>query len=128
MRTNNKVVRDAIKKYVLSCIDTSDYNEHTGELIDSLNIIKSEIERCAFYPNNLRKLKTYQACFIDWLHGLPGCLNIEFRNYEILELMKSFSLPLPANNDETDSINLFYYLVYREFSAICKANKVNLIN
>ncbi len=64
--------------------------------------------------------------FIDWLQGLPSCLNIEFVNYKILDLMAGFGLPLPANKTEDQGIDMFFYLIYREFNKLLKQNNLKL--
>ena len=61
------------------------------------------------------------------MQGLPSCLSIEFSNYGILGKMAEFGLPLPANKDEEQGIDLYYNLIFREFVAILKENKLKLI-
>ena len=124
-RTNSKEVKAAIQAYIISTIDTSGFTGHDGTLKTSLEIIAAEFKRVALFDNNIRYHKTYQACFIDWLQGLPSCINIDYMNYRILELMESFGLPLPANKEETDGIDLFFALIYREYLSICKQNSVS---
>lgn len=125
MKTNSKEVKAAMQAHLLDCIDTRDFNQHDGSLKTSLQIICEEFKRVAIYPYNLKHFKTYQACFIDWLQGLPSCFEVEFTNHGILEKMKSFGLPLPTNKDESQGIDLYHYLVFREFLSLCKSNKVD---
>lgn len=124
-RTTSKEVKTKIQDYVLSCVSTEDFTEHDGTLKTSLEIICSEFKRVACYENNIKNLKTYQAAFIDWIWGLPTCFQVDYTNYEILDKMASFGLPLPTNKEESQGIDLFTYLVFREFVAVCTKNKVN---
>jgi hypothetical protein len=127
MKTNCKEVKTVIQKYVIDCIDTSDYPEIKTDLKNQLSFIVDEFHRVAMYSNNIHRFKgNYQQLFIDWLSGLPSYFNVEYRNYEILELMSSFGLPLPANKEESQGIDLFYYLVYREFLTLLKKNNLTI--
>jgi hypothetical protein len=126
VKTNSKEVKTAVQKYIIDCIDTSDFEGHIeGDTKNDLQIIADEFKRVALYPNNLRNLGSYQACFIDWLQGLPSCINIDYMTYRQLEILESLGLPLPANKDKMDGVNLFYYLIFREFSALCRKYKVS---
>jgi hypothetical protein len=125
MRTNSKFVRDAVQQYIINSIDTEDY-DIPENLKDQLIFICSEFKRVAGYRNNIIRLKTYQNCFIDWYQGLPSYFNISVYNHEIVyELMPSFGLPQPEKKDDSQSIELFNYLIYSNFILLCKKNGVN---
>ena len=127
MKPNSKHVSDLVQAYILSCIDVSDYTEDTNpDTKTKLELVYKEFDRVALYPNNIRYHKTVQACFIDWLLGMPGIINIEVYNSVILGLMSSWGLPLPANKDESDGIELFYYLIYMNFNRLCRKHKANI--
>jgi len=126
VRITNDAVRAKIQNYIFDCVDTEDFESHTGDMQTSLEIIWKEFQRVALYANNLRNLKSYEACFIDWLQGLPGCLNIDYMTYRQLELMAQFGLPLPEGKDEMDGVNLFYKLIYREFCRVSELNGVKI--
>ena len=114
MKTNNKIVKTAIQKYIIDCIDTSEQglNENIN-LAGKLEFICSEFKRVAGYEYNLKRFPNVQERFIDWLLGLPSYFNIEYYNDEIINvLMPSFSLPLPANKTEEQGIKLFYNLIF----------------
>ena len=129
MKTNCKEVKTKVQEYIINYIDTEDYPEVKPSLRDQLTFIVDEFYRVAMHPHNIHRLKgNYQALFIDWLSGLPSYFNIEYRNFEILELMASFGLPLPDNKDETDGVNLFYYLIYREFLTLLKKHNLTIYN
>jgi len=127
MKTNNKIVKDAIQKYIINCIDIEEQGlPENITLAGQLEFICSEFKRVAGYEYNLRRLPNIQERFIDWLSGLPSYFNIEYRNYEIVsELMPSFNLPLPANKTEDQGVKLFYCLIYMNFLDLCKKHKVD---
>jgi len=127
MKTNCKLVKTLIQSYILDCIDTSEYPEVKTDIKNQLSFIVDEFYRVAMYDNNIRRLKgNYQELFIDWLSGLPSYFNIEYRNYQILELMSSFNLPLPANKEKYEGVKLFYYLIYREFLTLLKKHDLTI--
>ena len=127
MKTNCKEVKTALQSYIIDCIDTTEYPEIKTDLKNQLTFIVDEFHRVNCYPVNMQRYKgNYQALFTDWHSGLPSYFNIEYRNYAILELMASFGLPLPSDKDETDGINLFYHLVYREFLTLLKKNGLTI--
>lgn len=126
MRTNSKEVRMAVQKYVIDSLSTQDFDGHNGTIEASIEIVWNEFKRVALYPNNLRKLTTYQNCFMDWLQGLPSCLSVGFSDYDIDNFLTSIGLPQPTNKNSLDSAVLYYYLIYREFLALAKKHKITL--
>lgn len=127
MRTNSKEVKQKIQAYIIDCIDVSVFTEDKLNIKEQLEIVVGEFNRVAVYPNNFKRLKTNQAVFKDYIMGLPSTLNFEYWNDGILEVMKSFGLPLPANKDDSEGIDLFYYLVFREFNVLLKKHDLELI-
>lgn len=125
-RTNSKQVQTAIRNYIIESIDCTDCDNKYKTLPEQLAYICSEFKRVAGYRNNILFHKTYQKCFIDWFQGLPSYFNISVYTHEIVhELMPSFGLPLPANKDEQDGVELFNNLIYVNFLALCKNNGIN---
>jgi hypothetical protein len=70
--------------------------------------------------------------FADYLAGLPSCINIEFRNYYILEMAKQWgSIPENATEKQQDKIifNWFNYIAISFFQLRAKLSlKENLSN
>lgn len=124
-RTNTKEVKAKIQAYIIECISTDGFPVKDDSLAASLELICSEFKAAACYKHNILRLGSFQDIFIDWLQGLPSCLNIEYWTDEIIKLMESFGLPLPQNKTEQDGVNLFHYLIFREFVALCRKNKVD---
>lgn len=115
-----------MQAHLLDCIDTREFNQHDGTLKTSLQIICEEFKRVALYDYNKQRYHgNYQGMFIDWLQGLPSCFEVEFTNHGILQKMAAIGLPLPANKDESQGIDLYHYLVFREFISLCKKNEVD---
>ena len=73
-----------------------------------------------------------QTIFADYLAGLPSCINIEFRNFYILEMAKQWgSIPENATEKQEDKIlsNWFAYIATNFFQLKNKlATKENLSN
>ena len=117
MRTNSKQVCEKIQAYIQESIESARSSDYPG--LDILQVA-ADFKRVACYPNNFARFKTMQAVFKDWMQGLPSILPMDFTNYDILRVMESFGLPLPAGKSEEDGVELFYYLVYREFCKMLK--------
>lgn len=125
MRTNSKEVKAAIQKHIIDCLDNSGYPNCGDDLTSKLVLVCEEFKNASVFANNIKRLGDWQAVFIDWLGGLPSSLSIEYYTKEILELMASWGLPLPANKTEQDGEQLYRSLIYINFLDLCKKNKVN---
>ena len=118
MRTTNKQVTDKIQTYIQESINDARSSDYPG--LDILQVA-ADFKRVALYPNNVKRHNgNMQAIFKDWMQGLPSILPMDYTHYDILQVMKSFGLPLPANKNEHDGIELFYWLIYREFCRMLK--------
>ncbi|MEO6306174.1 MAG: hypothetical protein ABIP51_23705 [Bacteroidia bacterium] len=126
MTTNSIFVKIPVQNYIINCLSTDGYDTPSDTLKEKLQLVFDEFKNAAIFPNNIKRLGTYQACFIDWLNGAPSVLSIELYTHKIMDIMASWGLPLPANKDEMDGVNLFHYLIYREFMNLCKKNKVEI--
>lgn len=125
MKTNSKEVKAKVQAYIIDCLDNSGYPDCKDDLQSKLTLVCEEFKSAAVYGNNIKRLGTWQAVFIDWLMGLPSSLSIEYYTREILELMASWGLPLPANKTEQDGEQLYRYLIYTNFLDLCKKYKIN---
>lgn len=124
MRTNNKEVKTAIQCYIINSLDISAH-ECKDDLKSKLTLVCEEFKSAAVYGNNIKRFGTWQAVFINWLQGLPSVLSIEYYTKDILELMATWGLPLPANKTEQDGEKLYHAIIYMNFLDLCKKNKVN---
>jgi len=123
IRTNSKQVKQAIQEYIIGCIDTEPYDFDP----EILNLkAKLELVTATYREEKHRDKGNLQDLFIEWLQGLPSILNIDFEYYKILELMENeWGLKKPENKTLSDSSELFYKLIYREFLTLCKNHKVD---
>lgn len=114
MRTTNKQVVNKIRAYIQESIDAAASSDYPG--LDILQVV-ADFKRVSYYPANFERFKhNRQAMFKDWMQGLPSILPMDYSNYDILQVMSSWGLPLPPDKDETDGIELFYWLIFREFN------------
>lgn len=114
MRTTNKQVVEKIRAYIQESIDSARSSDYPG--LDILQVA-ADYKRVAHYPANFARFNhNQQAMFKDWMQGLPSILPMDYSNYDILQVMSSWGLPLPPDKDETDGIELFYWLIFREFN------------
>ncbi|HPS30200.1 MAG TPA: hypothetical protein PLZ43_08090 [bacterium] len=101
---NRSTFDDIVKSYIVSCIDSSDRDlEKEPETpFSKVQFLKTCFE--SEYGHEIKRSGHLKA-MINWLQGLPSCLNIEFANYRILELAKSWgSLPENPTENEEDRI------------------------
>lgn len=108
-----------ISRYLLECIDLSDYEikkfyqvQDINNLTDQekimivFNIFKSEKES---KENNYNQL---QKDFKYWLSGLCSSLKVEFETYKQFEQLKSFNIDTVADLNfmiEEGCLDLYYY-------------------
>jgi hypothetical protein len=125
MKTNSNEFRSNVYSYILSCIDSEGYGielKTDKEKIDFVfNTFKSEYgHQIKYYGSNIRE------AFAQYLAGLPSCINIEFRNYYIIELAKNWgSIPQNANENQEDRIifNWFRFIADNFLRLEKKLNK-----
>ena len=125
MKTNSKEVKTKVQQYIIDCLDNSAYPEYGDDIKSKLTLVCDEFKSAAVFANNIKRLKTWQSVFIDWLMGAPSALSIEYYTKEILDLMASWGLPLPTNKTEQQGEDLFRYLIYVNFLDLCKKHNVN---
>lgn len=121
--------------YILNSIDGDGYGVQLTtdkQKIDFVfNTFMSEYKYSINNGLSIRKVGI-QTIFADYLAGLPSCINIEFRNYYILEMAKQWgSLPENATEKQEDKIlsNWFAFIATNFFQLKNKlATKENLSN
>lgn len=116
MKTNSKEVKDAIRKTLLDSINF----EHLPKTYLSL---WNEFNRVAMHRYNIQKMTIGQtsqfALFREYLEGLP--IALPYYNQDIVDTMQNeWGLMQPVNKDDSDSIDLFYHLLYRELNSVLK--------
>lgn len=125
MNTNTigtrKELNNAINAYILSVIPT------TTEIAQSWGVTAiTDADRIKFvmscfnseyshasrqYPNDINR-------FAEWLQGLPSAINVDFENYRIIEIAKSWgALSANATEKQEQKIigNWFNYIANKFF-------------
>jgi hypothetical protein len=109
-----------IDQYILDAIDPEAY-----EVNATTDNAKLEFLNATFNAEKGWELKrpgaNRQKVFMDWIMGLPSCFNIEFENYKILELAKTWgSIPEDATEKQEDKIleNYWSFMAFRTLKLI----------
>lgn len=109
---NRSTFDSIVKSYIIDCIDSSDraLEKEPVTAFEKVQFLK----RCfnSEYGHEIARIGKIKA-MTNWLQGLPSCLHIEFSNYQILQLAKSWgSLPEKATENEEDRIlNNYWNLI-----------------
>jgi len=101
--------------------------EFTGTMPERLKQVCEAFQSEYNYPDNKRRYPNLQLRFAEWLMGLPNSLNVEYRNFAILELaVKWESIPKDATEKQEDKIieNWFSFAACKFFQ-LCKFHKVD---
>jgi hypothetical protein len=112
--------------YILSCIDESGYDLNLITDAEKLQFVADCFKREYLFPANLNRYGSYQKTFGNWLMGLPSCFNVDFENYRIIEIAKSWgSLPIDATDKQEDKIldSWFSFIACKTFQ-LMKKHKV----
>ena len=128
IRTSSNEFKEIIKRYFISCVDFSDYDDNTPntekeKLNEVYNTFLKEFwhdENKRYYSNN-----KYTA-FADWLAGLPSCFTIDFTYYDILRLGREWNtIPEYMTEKKEDDIcqNWFKFITLHFFRTLEKINK-----
>ena len=119
-----KADREA-KNYLISNIDWSGY-----DLEDEL---KTDKEKLQFVADTFRAeyghaigRYGYQRALAEWFMGLPSAINVEFRNYYIIELAKAWgSIPENATEKQEEKIlNNWFIWMANKLMQLFRAYKV----
>lgn len=98
------------RNYILQAIKSTgdimtEYGEDCKNDADRILFVLNDFVRVANHPYNKIKFPNVQARIADWFTGLPGVIDIEFRNYGILQLCKAWGvLNENATKKEEDKI------------------------
>jgi hypothetical protein len=114
MKTNSKAVREAIRAHILE--NVTDGNGDTfPTLPEALAHLKSEFERVANYPANLRRIPNHQDRFHDYLMGIP--FGFEFTHSGIAGFLNGLGInPTGKEYPPEKSARMYAALIYREIA------------
>lgn len=123
---NRKELNKVVFAYLINCIDGENYGKTFENDTEKLQFLADTFNREFCFPENLRYYGNYTNCFANWLMGLPSCFNVDFENYRILELSKSWGcIPANATEKQEDKIisNWFNWMANKTFQ-LMKKHKV----
>ena len=112
MKTNSKAVRESMIAHILECV--FDYNEQSFATIEEAReYIKSEFERVAGHPYNIKRFPNKQDRFIDYLNGLPFGFLMYYD--DIAAFLNGLGInPEGKEYSGEKSTRLYHYLIFRE--------------
>lgn len=134
LKTNSKKARENIRAYIIECSNCTHYdpatNVETQLTFDTFegyaafiwNDFKDRHMQGEQRRANLRYFGTWQECFLDWLHGLPGTLDpcewlLDYdaaKNVLARLLEESDAERDKYTNDKAEHV--LSYLIYREIT------------
>lgn len=96
----------AAKKYLIDSIAWDECDDMTAA--EKIAFCKSEFERVANYPYNIKRFPNEQNRLADWLAGLP--ISIAYTNYDILQLAVAWgSIPADYSEKQAEKILENYF-------------------
>jgi hypothetical protein len=122
MNTNSKCFNEEVQKHIIERLST----DQTEVLKEQLQDVVDEFKNW-YGPYEQKRNPNIQSAFINWLWGLPSCINQEYENYEITQAYNSFFINCEALPKETEQekINMYYmYWIFKGFKALCKKEGV----
>ena len=90
------------------------------ELINHVaNCLKSEY----LFPQNIQRYKTVKNCLVDWMKGLPSCLNIEYTYFEITNIFKAMekgevSIDDMTEDEQSELMDRYWILIAESLNEI----------
>ena len=118
-----KQQKETINQYIIDCIDTDPYGvtkeSEKGKLKFLYDTFCSEYWTFhkQYHKNNIHE------AFKSWMMGLPSCFNVEFRNYDILQIAKKWgSIPVDATEKQEDKTieSWFGFITHKTFQLFTK--------
>ena len=114
-----------IDQYIIGCVDSSAYDVETTTDAEKLSFLFQTFkhEKQGHIDQHRESLANI---FKEWLQGLPTVFTIEFENYKILRLAKTWgSLPEKPTEKQEDKIlkNYWGFMAYRTMQLIKKGAK-----
>ena len=134
MKTNSKAVKEAVKKHIIECLQGScsvaDGYAPDDDTKGQLEYFVAEFKNW-YNPCERQRDKILHNAFRSFLQGLPSCFSYPFTYFEIRQVVRSWLQQTKEDADKYDDeevCSLYFYLLYREFLAVCKKNKVDFIS
>jgi methionyl-tRNA synthetase len=126
MRTTKKEFKVQIQDHIINSVLSDEYGDTIKEQLQA--VIDNFKDYYGAYEQ--KRKPNIQEAFIDWALGLPSAFNIEYRNFEIQELIKTwFTIAGETYKEPKDDQKHTIYiigLVFRELNNLFKQNKLSL--
>lgn len=113
-RSTGKEVKEKIREHIMDNL-SNDFGETTTEQLQA--VVDGFINWYGGYER--RRVPNVQQAFIDWLRGLPSELYATPYHEEQKQLLNEWLGKSPNNYTTEVMEHRFYYLIFREFNALC---------
>lgn len=121
MKSNCKVIREAMERHILECIDEMGENDK-----ERLEAVRDQFLFTHGYEFIKPRHANVQEKFMELLNALGiDCL---YKTHEIIEFLTKIGLPLPEGKDGTDSTEFYQRLYYRDYVKLCDNNGIDFIS
>lgn len=105
MNSNSKPVKVKIRQHLIDIIDFDHYRSCNDILTTYQNELGHELEQG----------KTHFEVFCHWCMGLPSGFDIEYRNWQLKQLLLSWGFNNPDDKySSTEMMQFYLHLLYRE--------------
>lgn len=119
MKTTKKEFKIQIQKHILEGLPLEGFNEALTNVVTDFHNWYDDYEQ-RLNPNR-------QDAFTQYLLCLPSTINLEFSDYGIFLKLKEWFENMGETYKEQSACKeciLYYHLIYREFSTLCKKYNV----
>lgn len=101
-RTKGAELTKKVRAYLLSVIDGENYGENPQTECEKISFVAKTFK--SEYGWMVKRVGVQEA-LKEWFMGLPSAINVEFRNYEIIQIAKEWgSIPDNATEKQEDKI------------------------
>lgn len=123
-KTNRKDVYNQREAYILNAIDGEGYERELNTDQEKLAFLVATF--LSEYGWALKRDKSHQQVFCDWMQGLPSSFNVAFENYRIIEIAKDWgSLAADADDKAEDKIlDNWWNFIYMGVLRLMRKHKV----
>ena len=123
------------KAYVLNSLYCTDYSDEKGEIEindtlttkGKLQYVANSLKREAFHDYNEHKFKNNSSAIVgDHIQGLPSYLNIDFENFNILEVGKKWGIDLSSEEKEDQFLESWFEERGKDILSLMEDNGVDV--
>lgn len=126
---NTTGLKKQIKEYIVNSINDAGYEviSEDATIKEKLQFIADNFKQEAFYENNLRRFRNNKADIIaDHLQGLPSYIDIEFSNYNILQLAKKWGFTLDTEKKEDKFLDSYWTRISQNIMELFKKYDISI--